>query len=147
MYKYFNDLGQLRSMMAGCSGTSPLTLYINGLVQERRNSSVLAMKLNFSCTNPSPYTCHIDVLFLYRFHIPCQWNNFEYELQSILQTIIVCFSPWIMMLFLLVWCGKLEFKHLISSPYPASYLSNMSNGYLITVWLWRWYLIALASSS
>ena len=27
--------------------------YINGLVQERRNSNVLAMKLRLSCTNPS----------------------------------------------------------------------------------------------
>ena len=26
---------------------------INGLVQERRNFSVLAMELRFSCTNPS----------------------------------------------------------------------------------------------
>ena len=27
--------------------------YINGLVQERRNSSALAMELRISCTNPS----------------------------------------------------------------------------------------------
>ena len=27
--------------------------YIDGLVQERRNSSVLAMELRLSCTNPS----------------------------------------------------------------------------------------------
>ena len=28
-------------------------LYFDGLVQERRNSSVLAMELRLSCTNPS----------------------------------------------------------------------------------------------
>ena len=28
-------------------------LYVDGLVQERRNSSVLAMELRLSCTNPS----------------------------------------------------------------------------------------------
>ena len=28
-------------------------LYVNGLVQERRNSSALAMELRLSCTNPS----------------------------------------------------------------------------------------------
>ena len=28
---------------------------IDGLVQERRNSSVLAMELRLSCTNPSIY--------------------------------------------------------------------------------------------
>ena len=31
-------------------------LYIDGLVQERRNSSALAMELRLSCTNPSIYT-------------------------------------------------------------------------------------------
>ena len=30
--------------------------YIDGLVQERRNSSVSAMELHLSCTNPSIYT-------------------------------------------------------------------------------------------
>ena len=30
--------------------------YINGLVQERRNSSALAMELRLSCTNPSIYS-------------------------------------------------------------------------------------------
>ena len=28
-------------------------IYIDGLVQERRNSSALAMELRLSCTNPS----------------------------------------------------------------------------------------------
>ena len=30
-------------------------LHIDGLVQERRNSSALAMELRLSCTNPSIY--------------------------------------------------------------------------------------------
>ena len=30
-------------------------LQIDGLVQERRNSSALAMELRFSCNNPSKY--------------------------------------------------------------------------------------------
>ena len=34
---------------------------IDGLVQERRNSSVLAMELHLSCTNPSIYN-HIFVI-------------------------------------------------------------------------------------
>ena len=33
-------------------------LHFNELVQERRNSSVLAMELRLSCTNPS-ISCHI----------------------------------------------------------------------------------------
>ena len=33
--------------------TTGSTLYIDGLVQERRNSSALAMELCLSCTNPS----------------------------------------------------------------------------------------------
>ena len=32
---------------------------INRLVQERRNSSALAMELRLSCTNPSIWTCVI----------------------------------------------------------------------------------------
>ena len=30
-------------------------MHIDGLVQERRNSSALAMELRLSCTNPSTY--------------------------------------------------------------------------------------------
>ena len=33
----------------------PSSLHIDGLVQERRNSSALAMELHLSCTNPSIY--------------------------------------------------------------------------------------------
>ena len=33
--------------------------HIDGVVQERRNSSVLAIKLSLSCTNPSIYTLHL----------------------------------------------------------------------------------------
>ena len=38
--------------------------YINGLVQERRNSSPLAMELRISCTNPSTckYGLHNKIL-------------------------------------------------------------------------------------
>ena len=31
--------------------------YFDGLVQERHNSSALAMELHLSCTNPSIWTC------------------------------------------------------------------------------------------
>ena len=33
--------------------------HIDGLVQERRNSSALAMELRLSCTNQSMYSCFI----------------------------------------------------------------------------------------
>ena len=32
--------------------------HIDGLVQERRNSSALAMELRLSCINPSTWSCH-----------------------------------------------------------------------------------------
>ena len=41
--------------------------YIDGLVQERRNSSALAMELRLSCTNPSiPFTSlgYVGKIFL-----------------------------------------------------------------------------------
>ena len=37
--------------------------YIDGLVQERRNSSALAMELRLSCTNPSIWTCYSCTLY------------------------------------------------------------------------------------
>ena len=47
---------------------SQLILNVNGLVQERRNSSVLAMELRLSCTDPSMYpnvmktpNCHQNI--------------------------------------------------------------------------------------
>ena len=36
--------------------------YIDGLVQERRNSSVLAMELRLSCINPSVYDMSFSTL-------------------------------------------------------------------------------------
>ena len=33
--------------------------YIDGLMQERRNSSALAMELRLSCMNPSIWQCYI----------------------------------------------------------------------------------------
>ena len=39
----------------GCwRSSTPDTYHIDGLVQERQNSSVLAMELRLSCINPSP---------------------------------------------------------------------------------------------
>ena len=39
-----------------CMARSDIESYIDGLVQERCNSSALAMELRLSCTNPSIYT-------------------------------------------------------------------------------------------
>ena len=41
-----------QSVVANCLADFKVN-YINGLVQERRNSSALAMELRLSCTNPS----------------------------------------------------------------------------------------------
>ena len=38
------------------------SIYINGLVRKRRNSSALAMELRLSCTNPSIYAAKYTVL-------------------------------------------------------------------------------------
>ena len=39
-------------------------LYIDGLLQERRNSSALAMKLRLSCTNPSIYYMNVNDVWI-----------------------------------------------------------------------------------
>ena len=46
-------------MWVDISYISTMNWYINGLVQERRNSSALAMELRLSCTNPSISYNHI----------------------------------------------------------------------------------------
>ena len=56
-----------------CLQTAPcfqkLSLYpnIDGLVQERRNSSALAMDLCLSCTNPWIYNCWPYIFFGFQF--------------------------------------------------------------------------------
>ena len=48
--------------------------FIDGLMQERRNSSALAMKLPLSCINPSIYTgIHIQV-FLLISRVKCRFS-------------------------------------------------------------------------
>ena len=42
-----------RLMTSSCHGYISVWYTYDGLVQERRNSSALAMELRFSCTNPS----------------------------------------------------------------------------------------------
>ena len=49
--------------------------HVDGLVQERRNSSALAMELRLSCTNPSTHWCILYMCRIMCFHslvlIPC----------------------------------------------------------------------------
>ena len=52
---------------ANCEYNSWDVLYIDGLVQERRNSSAIAMELRLSCTNPS-ILCIESLLII--FHNP-----------------------------------------------------------------------------
>ena len=47
--------------------TKYIRQHINGLVQERHNSSVLAMELHLSCSNPSIYGC-ISTLLIKKCH-------------------------------------------------------------------------------
>ena len=47
------------------TNTLCIHLFIDGLVQERPNSSVLAMELCLSCTNPS--ICLSDIMFKKKF--------------------------------------------------------------------------------
>ena len=50
--KYYLCLGKTKSIWSVYKSVGH---HINGLVQERRNSSALAMDLRLSCTNPSIY--------------------------------------------------------------------------------------------
>ena len=60
---------------------NPLSFQIDGLVQERRNSSALAMELRLSCTNPSRWCARckqldtntpcIERMKIYWFHYTC----------------------------------------------------------------------------
>ena len=65
-----------------CFWGAPSPVHIDGLVQERRNSSALAMKLRLSCSNPSIYE---QLKKTQQIIIPCSWyftnwsrcNNFD----------------------------------------------------------------------
>ena len=48
------------------------TKHIDGLVQERRNSSVLAMELRISCINPSIWSTPSKTY---------TWDNLQFNLQ------------------------------------------------------------------
>ena len=73
---------------AVCPVFANINIYINGLVQERRNSSALAMELRLSCTNPSIWPQHfIDVLTTLLFE-PEVGGNQKYIIPNLLCTII-----------------------------------------------------------
>ena len=50
------------------------SLYFDGLVQERRNSSALAMELRLSCTNPS-ISSHDTECEYHCLHLGVNYNN------------------------------------------------------------------------
>ena len=51
-------------------------IHIDGLVQERRNSSALAMELRLSCINPAIYTCKDGAYFEM-----AVWNSGAYPME------------------------------------------------------------------
>ena len=57
------------------------TLYVNGLVQERRNSNALALELRVSCYNPS--MCYPENNFV---NIGHDWHTHEATIQSAVHT-------------------------------------------------------------
>ena len=50
--------------LSHCYATYSQMLYINVLVQERRNFSTLAMELRLSCTNVTPLLMHWSYVFI-----------------------------------------------------------------------------------
>ena len=83
-------------------------LYINGLVQERRNSIANAQELILSCTSPSicstKFPCHDDVSYVYRVsywnhrHVPPAWisNYIHYTvgMKLLIHSIIQRLHRW-----------------------------------------------------
>ena len=78
------------SAWEGFSHCLPASSYIDGLVQERRNSSALAMELRLSCTEPS--TCNVNrnkpglalletITYLQHSHLKIYFLSF-YRIQS-----------------------------------------------------------------
>ena len=50
-----NELNRISQYMV-------IRAYFNGLLQEKRNSSALAMELRLSSINPSIYQCYLPIL-------------------------------------------------------------------------------------
>ena len=59
---FYEDKGYWALLCCKCQEFYGASWYIDGLVQERRNSSALAMELRLSCTNPSICTPHAAFL-------------------------------------------------------------------------------------
>ena len=63
-------------------------VHINGLVQERHNSSALAMELHLSCINPSIYALHTAIYlshFFLHHNYGLQWKNTHFFSTSDMQ--------------------------------------------------------------
>ena len=86
IWKYYRNWLLIHALIPGilCWKETILTRWgldnIDGLVQERRNSSALAMELRLSCTNPSicSHTLYIRELILYENCILIQRSNLQY---------------------------------------------------------------------
>ena len=77
--------------------------HVDGLVQERSNSSALAMELSLSCTNPSMLSRLIMVIY-------CHGNTIRIISRLWLESIG---HPWIPLI-KVEWCGGLMFSLLIA---------------------------------
>ena len=86
IWKYYRNWLLIHALIPGilCWKETILTRWgldnIDRLVQERRNSSALAMELRLSCTNPSScsHTLYIRELILYENCILIQRSNLQY---------------------------------------------------------------------
>ena len=67
--------------------------YVNGLVQEKRNSSALAMELRFSCTNPSISILYYNFAFTLELMQPNILNSSEYLSWWLMDVVLMMYLP------------------------------------------------------
>ena len=78
-----------------CTHEDFFTLHLDGLVQERCNSSVLAMELRLSCTNPSiSFWINICALNMYEVWCMCQFGEYVCISDKFICTEHTMWSTW-----------------------------------------------------
>ena len=112
---------------------TPVILHIDGLVQERRNPSALAMELHLSCTNPLIYNTLTTSLIWFLISSPFRWW----------MCIHVCWFQWRfisapMCVFIETWCVFHTCMKLFLRSWAV--ISTIWH-YMIICWPWSLHLM------
>ena len=139
------------TLLSGNLNQWDLLAHINGLVQERRNSSALAMELRLSCINPSiciakPWwfkmeiTCHYMSLLT---DCPYFIRQFQVYMQGLTQALLSdygVYSQGYLTVSICTWCTCNQlWQHIALSGISSAYINSLTSlivyYYVALVWV------------